>query len=136
MGYSNHNVAEDDQVVRDWLTTPLGESLLAQEMRVIEEALDGVFGEQCLQVGDWGDARAFLRYSRTQRSALIVERSEPEVSMAAGVAIGEPHRLPVDSDSIDSVILPHTLDFSERPHAVLREVHRVLRASGYLVVLG
>jgi SAM-dependent methyltransferase len=132
MGNSNHSRADELAVVREWLATPLGASLLDQEIRVVEEALDGVFGEQCLQVGDWGDARIFLRHSRTQRSSLIVERPAPEGSSAIGV----PHRLPVDSDSIDSVILPHTLDFSDRPHAVLREVHRVLRASGHLVVLG
>jgi SAM-dependent methyltransferase len=132
MANSNHSRAEDIAVLRDWLQTPLGASLLAQETRVVEEALDGVFGEQCLQVGNWGDARTFLRHSRTQRTSLIVEAPAPEGSSA----IGKPHRLPVDSDSIDSVILPHTLDYSDRPHAVLREVHRVLRASGYLVVLG
>ena len=46
------------------------------------------------------------------------------------------HRLPVADDSIDCVLLPHTLDFSDRPHAILREVHRVLRSEGFLVVLG
>jgi SAM-dependent methyltransferase len=34
------------------------------------------------------------------------------------------------------VILPHTLDFSDRPHAILREVHRVLRADGHLLLFG
>ena len=101
----------------------------------MEEAFDGIFGEQCLQIGLWGDARAFLRCTRTQRSACIAEfaPTDPE---RAPAAIGEPHRLPVASDSIDLVLLPHTLDFSERQHAILREVHRVLRSDGHLVVLG
>jgi SAM-dependent methyltransferase len=115
-----------------WLTTPLGEALLAQEGRVVEEALDGIFGEQCLQLGLWGDARTFLRHSRSQRSALI------DAAPVAGgpSAIGDLHRLPVANDSIDCVLLPHTLDFSDRPHAILREVHRVLRSDGHLLVLG
>ncbi len=115
-----------------WLQTPLGESLLAQEARVVEEALDGRFGEECLQVGLWGEERSFLRYSRTQRSSLIAE----QFVGGGQAAIGEPHRLPVASDSIDCVLLPHTLDFSDRPHAILREVHRVLRSDGHLLVLG
>jgi len=41
-----------------WLTTPLGQALLAQEQRVVEEAIDGIFGEQCLQIGRWGAALA------------------------------------------------------------------------------
>ena len=111
--------------------TPLGDSLVRVEARIVEEALDGIFGEECLQLGIWGDERTFLRYSRTQRTALIaVETTENGPS-----AIGQSHRLPVASDSVDCVLLPHTLDYSDRPHAVLREVHRVLRSDGHLVLL-
>lgn len=115
-----------------WLTTPLGEALLAQETRIVEEALDGIFGEHCVQLGAWVDEKTFLRHARTQHAALI--------DSAAGIhtpaAIGVFHRLPVENDSIDCILLPHTLDFSDRPHAILREVHRVLRSDGHLVVLG
>jgi SAM-dependent methyltransferase len=44
--------------------------------------------------------------------------------------------LPVETDSIDAVLLPHTLDYSDRPHAVLREVDRVLRRDGRVIILG
>ena len=118
-----------------WLRSPLGQALLSQEARVVEEAFDGIFGEQCLQIGCWGDDRAFLRFARTQRSLCIADRGPIDDENRPG-AFGEPHRLPVASDSVDLVLLPHTLDFSERQHAILREVHRVLRSDGYLVVLG
>lgn len=117
---------------RQWLATALGEALLAQESRVVEEAFDGIFGEQCLQLGVWGNANTFLRYARTQRSALIDEGAGSDPPSA----IGALHRLPVADDCIDCVLLPHTLDYSDRPHAILREVHRVLRSDGHLVILG
>ena len=41
------------------------------ESRIVEEAFDGIFGEQCLQLGRWGDAQAFLKHSRTQRKWLL-----------------------------------------------------------------
>jgi len=119
--------------VQQWLTSPLGGVLLQQESRVVEEALDGIFGEQCLQLGLWGEANTFLRHARTQRTALI------DSAAAAGddpSAIGQLHRLPVASDSIDCVVLPHVLDYSDRPHAILREVDRVLTSHGHLVILG
>jgi SAM-dependent methyltransferase len=122
-----------DHEARAWLETPLGRSLLALETRLVEDALDGVFGEETLQLGHWGEPRALLRYARTQRAAVLAD------SVADGVpnqALGDYHRLPVDSDSIDSVIMPHTLDFADRPHAILREVHRVLRADGHVLILG
>ena len=119
------------QITQDWLQTALGEALLQQESRVVEEALDGIFGEHCLQLGAWGDGRTFLRHTRTQRCCLIAEDATGEPS-----AIADLHRLPVESDSIDAVLLPHTLDYSDRPHAILREVDRVLRKNGHLIILG
>lgn len=116
---------------QEWLQTPLGEALLLQESRLVEEALDGIFGEQCLQLGMWGDNRTFLRFSRTQRCSLIAETAGGKPA-----AVAELHRLPVDSDCVDAVLLPHTLDYSDRPHAILREVDRVLRANGHIVILG
>jgi ubiquinone/menaquinone biosynthesis C-methylase UbiE len=43
--------------------------------------------------------------------------------------------LPVASESIDVLILPHVLEFESNPHQVLREVERVLRPEGQLIVL-
>jgi SAM-dependent methyltransferase len=118
-------------MAQEWLQTPLGEALLQREVRVVEEALDGIFGEQCLQLGMWGDSRTFVRFSRTQQCSVIAETDEGGPS-----AVGELHKLPVESDSIDAILLPHTLDFSDRPHEILREVDRVLRADGHIVILG
>ncbi|MBN1239011.1 MAG: methyltransferase domain-containing protein, partial [Gammaproteobacteria bacterium] len=46
-----------------------------------------------------------------------------------------PAELAIASDTVDAVILPHTLERIPSPHAVLREVDRVLRADGQLIVL-
>ncbi len=116
-----------------WLATPLGQGLLAQEGRLVEEAFDGIFGEQTLQLGRWGPANSFLRHSRTQRKALIDTAPAAEDGPSA---LGQLHRLPVEDDVVDCVLLPHTLDYSERPHQILREVDRVLTAHGHLVILG
>jgi SAM-dependent methyltransferase len=117
---------------RSWLTTSLGQALLEREGRIVEEAFDGIFGEECLQLGAWGDPKLFLRHTRTQRCALIdTGRTDGGPS-----AIGQLHRLPVADSSIDAVLLPHTLDFSDRPHEILREVDRVLTAHGHIVILG
>ena len=125
----------DYAATREWLQTPLGQALLAQESRLIEEALDGRFGVECLQLGVWGEPRSFIRFARTQHSACIA--NPPNVSTGElPSAYGRMHRLPVATDSIDVAILPHTLDFSDRQHEVLREVHRVLRSDGHLIVLG
>lgn len=49
---------------------------------------------------------------------------------------GLPEMIPILSDSIDVVLLPHTLDLSDDAHSVLREVDRVLIPEGHVVILG
>jgi SAM-dependent methyltransferase len=44
--------------------------------------------------------------------------------------------LPLESQSVDLVVLPHQLEFSAAPHQILREADRVLRPEGRLVVVG
>jgi SAM-dependent methyltransferase len=114
----------------DWLATPLGRRCLANEQRLTRGALERVFGEQLLQIGAWGARNSFLRYARTQRRALIDWR--PGVSADL---ISDVEQLAIASDSIDAVLLPHTLERTESPHALLREVDRILRPDGHLLVL-
>jgi len=122
-------------VANEWLETPLGKALLLQETRMVEEAMDGLFGEQCLQVGLWGDAGAFTRFARTQRATCIADHRAAHAADLG--AKGQLHRLPVATDSVDVALLPHTLDYSDdRSHAILREADRVLTPHGHLVILG
>jgi SAM-dependent methyltransferase len=117
-------------VAKEWLSTPLGRRCLANEQRLMRGALERVFGEQLLQIGAWGARNTFLRYARTQRRALVDWR--PGV---AADLICDPEHLAVASDSVDAVLLPHTLERTPSPHAVLREVDRILRPDGHLIVL-
>lgn len=114
----------------DWLTTPLGRRCLANEQRVMRHALERVFGEQLLQIGVWGAHNTFLRYARTQRRALVDWRTDKSADLVCDF-----EQLAIASDSVDAVILPHTLEGIASPHALLREVDRVLRADGHLIVL-
>jgi SAM-dependent methyltransferase len=113
-----------------WLGTPLGRRCVANEQRLIRHALERVFGEQFLQIGSWGARNSFLRYARTQRRALVDWRDD-----TASDFVCDPEQLAVVSDSVDAVLLPHTLERTASPHALLREVDRVLRADGHLIVL-
>lgn len=122
----------EDNLLNDWLKTPLGASLLQVESDLAREMLDGLFGEHLVQIGLYGGPNLFLQYARTHSAWL----SSSPASDVAGHFIAISERLPLASDSVDVILLPHTLDLTSHPHAVLREVHRVLRADGQLVVLG
>ncbi len=114
-----------------WLTSPLGQAMLDTETDIVADVLATVFGFQCLQVGHWGAPDRFLPSSKTLRKALVAPAPGPGVSL-----VSTPAQLAVSSDSIDVVLLPHTLERDPEPHQVLREVQRVLVGDGHLLVLG
>ena len=59
--------------------------------------------------------------------------ASPDISAPAGLRT-DFRDLPIASNSIDLVVLPHALEFSDNPHQVLREVARVLRPEAQVVI--
>jgi SAM-dependent methyltransferase len=114
-----------------WLNTLTGRNLLREEVRQVRRALDSVFGDHFVQIGNWGDAGLFRRLARTRRAAVFT--TDPR---EGGDAVMAPDCLAIASDSVDAVLLPHTLELADDPHAVLREIDRILRPHGHIVVLG
>jgi SAM-dependent methyltransferase len=116
-----------------WLQGALGSALLAAEAELLSGVLDDVFGLELLQLGCWGPSRALLTGSRTRRQTLLAEEAAPGgcVDLRARLTA-----LPVQRDSVDAVLLPHTLEFEADPQAVVREADRVLTGEGQLIVLG
>ena len=114
-----------------WLAGPLGSLLLEQERAVVAASLECAFGLHCLQVGAWGAPDTFLASARTRRASLVAGRPLPGAALVAEAAA-----LALQSDSVDVMLLPHTLEFAPDPHEVLREAGRVLAGEGELVVLG
>jgi SAM-dependent methyltransferase len=124
-------MAPESRDLEAWLAGPLGSLLLEHERAVVAARLECAFGLHCLQVGAWGPPDAFLSAARTRRAALVADRP------AAGAAlVSEAAALALQSDSVDVMLLPHTLEFAPEPHEVLREAARVLAGEGELVVLG
>jgi SAM-dependent methyltransferase len=114
-----------------WLAGPLGGILIEQERAIVAGALECAFGLHCLQVGAWGAPEVFLSCARTRRAALVAG-----FAIAGAALVAEPAALALQSDSVDVMLLPHTLEFAPDPHEVLREAARVLAGEGELLVLG
>ena len=133
-----------------WLQSPPGRYLLDWEQAALDRVVTDLFGFHALQLG-LPEFEA-LRANRMPHRWVV--NDAPVV--APSLSVGLPHddaistrppdeavalacdfdALPFPSDSIDLVVLPHTLEFAPDPHAVLREVVRVLRPEGRLVITG
>lgn len=129
----------------DWFDTPLGRSLQAVEAHRLRAVLPSLYGTVALQLGRIG--KLDLLDACIAPTRIVVEEDSdwyggncPVEQRLTGLrtvcAQAQADALPLDERSIDVALLPHTLDFSDDPHPVLREVSRVLRPEGHVVILG
>lgn len=113
--------------LHDWFLSPLGAYLLERERAWLDRIVPDIFGYHAVQLGL--PAHDLLSESR------IVHRLV--VDPAAGRHLrAQFHELPFDTQSIDLVLLPHLLEFSPNPHEILREIDRVVRPEGRILILG
>lgn len=124
-----------------WTQSALGRYLLDWEQQRCDEAVADIFGYHSLQLGM--PMLQGLRANRMPHRWLAVDSlqacdpvegvppSELPISL-----VTDPAALPFSEASLDLVVMPHTLETSPDPHAVLREAARVLMPEGRLVVCG
>ncbi len=118
-----------------WLQTAPGRDLLDWELGHLDAAVTDAFGFHALQLG-LPEVEA-LRANRMPHRWLASDAARAGDVPAAPVSLTcEFDALPFPSDSIDLVVLPHALEFAHDPHQVLREVERVLRPEGRIVITG
>lgn len=131
-----------------WLQTPPGRYLLAWEQARIDAHVADVFGFHALQLGlpEIDALRANRMPHRWLASTGLAgaEQAAPPPpegveTEARGQRIAlccEFDALPFATQSLDLVVLPHTLEFARDPHHTLREVERVLMPEGRVIVIG
>lgn len=120
-----------------WLQTPPGRLLLAWEQQRLDAAVVDVFGFHALQLGL--PELDGLRSNRMPHRWQACEDAQQLAELPSGVkgaVLCEFDELPFETASLDLVLLPHTLELVPDPHRALREVERVLRPEGRLVICG
>jgi SAM-dependent methyltransferase len=116
-----------NDTLQDWFATPLGQYLLEKEQAYLDDVTPDIFGFHALQLGM--PQVDLLRESRIAHRMRIASAGHPDLYAKC-------HELPLATQSIDLVVLPHVLEFAAEPHEVLREVDRVMMPEGRLVIVG
>ncbi|OYU73472.1 MAG: SAM-dependent methyltransferase, partial [Burkholderiales bacterium PBB5] len=133
-----------------WWQSPPGRYLLAWEQAQLDRIVTDLFGYHALQLG-LGQLEA-LRANRMPHRWLASDslvEAEPvplppvDESLSTLMPL-DTHSalhcdfdaLPFPANSIDLVVLPHALELARDPHDTLREVERVLRPEGRVVIVG
>jgi SAM-dependent methyltransferase len=127
---------EAREQLRRWYREPLGSMMLQSELELMGQLLPGLFGYHLLQLGD-EPGEGLLAGARINHRIVMVNglSENPAQSSKHEYLCGDAAQLPLASNSIDLVVLPHLLEFERAPHQVLREVERVLIPEGHLVFL-
>ncbi len=133
-----------------WLQSPPGRYLLAWEQAQFDHAVTDLFGFHALQLG-LPELEALRANRMPHRWVASDSLREPEplplppVDDALSTLMPmSPSRalvcdfdaLPFANQSLDLVVLPHALELARDPHDTLREVERVLRPEGRVVIVG
>lgn len=113
-----------------WCEHGQGEVFMQQEQSLVQGQLETVFGYYLLQIGHYPTLYCD-EHSCKVRHHIVLEREAGNKSISLR---GPSDALPFATESIDAVILPHTLEFEANPHQILREVERCLMPEGRLII--
>ncbi|MDR2128283.1 MAG: class I SAM-dependent methyltransferase [Burkholderiaceae bacterium] len=129
----------------DWVQTPAGQHAMIWERAQLDAALADVFGYHALQLG-LADMDALAANRMPHRWLALGSQDAPRQAQTGATSTGatrarvalvaDPAALPFPAESLDLVVLPHTLELSRNPHASLREVQRVLVHEGKVAITG
>lgn len=118
------------QDMGDWWESPLGKALLANETDLLEPTLARIFGYHFLQLGV--SEHSMLEASPIGHKLLFV----PQFDATKAIPVANNEALPLQSESVDAVLIHHALDYTPDSHRLLRESARVLMPGGKLLIIG
>ncbi|HRE30759.1 MAG TPA: methyltransferase domain-containing protein [Candidatus Berkiella sp.] len=125
-------VAENEYTQR-WYTESVASWIIDAEKDELEIILAKLYGYHLVYIGD-SSLTPLVETSLISHRVLI----NPQVTTNGALSglPGELEALPLRTDSVDVVVLAHTLEHAVNPHEILREAHRILIPEGHIVITG
>ena len=118
----------------DWFAHEPGQALLQREAALIRERVRRFHGDSMLWLGPVGPAVAATARCMV-RSRLYGAPAAPVAPLSdVASCVVAPAALPIASNSMDGVVVHHGLEYARDPRAAIREVARVIRPGGRLLV--
>ena len=118
-------------LVSQWYQSPQGFAVLEAERAIVEPIISRLFGYHILQVG-LNEEVSLIRESPVGHKIVVAPNWRPGTRNL----VCDIEELPLETDSIDVVVVHHALDFTDDSHKLLREVTRVLRPGGQMLIIG
>lgn len=116
-----------------WYQTPRGKLIQQIESDYLRRSITVSCKQIVLQIGGLAWEQEFIDFSLYQ-NYIILDSKKLGCDKAKKIQ-AKAHHLPLQSNSVDMVILPHLLEFDAQRFQTIREVERVLKPEGLLVIL-
>jgi SAM-dependent methyltransferase len=113
--------------------TPQGKLLQRLEKKYLRRSITVSCKQTVLQIGALGWENEFIDCSLYQKYSILDakgEGCEESVKMR-----GKAYLLPIQSETVDLVILPHLLEFDAHRFQTMREIERVLKPEGEVIII-
>lgn len=113
--------------------TPQGRLLRVLEKNYLKHSITVGCKQAILQIGALGWETDFIDCSLYQKYSIVDIRSEG--SCEAINIRARSFKLPIQSETVDLVIVPHLLEFDSNRFQTMREIERVLKPGGEVIIL-
>ncbi len=117
-------------LLKHWFNKPLGQSLLTSEKQHIDKVCQDLFGPYLLQMSMLPDEVLCEADNFSQRLGVGPISGDHIHSLARETQI------PLAHESIDLAVVHHMMEYSQAPHQFLQELTRIIKPSGYIVIIG
>ncbi|WP_341501605.1 methyltransferase domain-containing protein [Gallaecimonas sp. GXIMD4217] len=115
-------------VPQDWQALVRGDWLRDQESLRLSQWWSRIFGYYMLKLGPLA-AGLDCSGARMSRQWSLCGQGQADI-------FGSGRELPIQSRSVDALLLSHNLEYCEHPHQLMREANRILVPDGHMIITG
>ncbi|MGH1438690.1 MAG: methyltransferase domain-containing protein [Cellvibrionaceae bacterium] len=133
-------LSESQEELNEWFQGSVGQRLLSAEKAKLDRIMPEMYGYHLMQLSAVSHSSSnIMSLSRqspvTHHFSLGVKQAK-EKGEGEAKALAQFEQLPIDSECVDVALLHHALEYSTKPHQLLRETARTIIPNGYIIVVG
>ncbi|MDD7804944.1 MAG: hypothetical protein PUP46_05175 [Endozoicomonas sp. (ex Botrylloides leachii)] len=127
----NSSFKERSKKLQAWFQEPARGLLLKAEQHCIDHHLKNIFGHYACQMSAVSHLNLLEKSSVKYQFKLVVDVERYPLTMLC-----DPYFWPVESGSLDVVLLHHVLEIAESPHRLLSQAAASIIPDGKLLIIG
>ena len=122
------SLAHSQGAMEQWLTSASGQYLLDKERQLLQQ-LPQMHGYHLMELGISASGSLLDQFDNLHRFSLASSVGDSGTGAVVDFKV-----LPLPSDTIETAVVHHALEFSPQPHLVLNEIARVVVPGGHIML--